>query len=129
MAAAFAALVLASVAPDAHAQTTRPTPSPFSSPAFSDSPAVGPATLSSTPQRKSLQWDSKGRWGLKFDYQPAPVNGPDFGREMDAGVTYKLTPHLHIGGMLGVSEQPLAHIATPDQSPAPRVRLETTFKF
>lgn len=129
MAAAVAALASAGVAVDAHAQNSRSTPSPFSSTAFGDSASAGSATLSPTPQRKSLQWDSKGRWGLKFDYQTAPVNGPDFGREMDAGVTYKLTPHLHIGGMLGMSEQPLAHIATPDQAPAPRVRLETTFKF
>jgi hypothetical protein len=129
LAATCAALALASVAMGAYAQprTSTPAVNPFSSSAFGDS-SVGATSLSSAPQRKSLQWDTKGRWGLKFDYQQPAPNGPDW-REMDVGPVYKLSPRFHIAGTVGVTEQPQNHFTSPDQSPQPRVRLETTFKF
>jgi hypothetical protein len=80
---------------------------------------------------KSFEWDSaKSRWGLKLDLdQPGP-------REMDlnnvqAGAYYKLTPTLRVGGVVSLGDQ--VNLTTrPDgtpQAPAPRVRLETAFKF
>jgi hypothetical protein len=127
LAAVCAALALASVATAARAKTGDPV-SPFSGSAYSDTTTAGPATLSPNAPRKSLQWDSKGRWGLKFDYQqPAPSTTG--WRDIDAGMYYKLTPQLHIGGSVGLTDQPLSHIPLPEQSAQPHVRLETTFKF
>ena len=81
---------------------------------------------------KSFEWDSaKSRWGLKLDLdQPGPRD-----REMDlnsvqAGAYYKLTPSLRVGGTVSLGDT--ATLTRPDgtpQAPAPRVRLETAFKF
>ena len=82
---------------------------------------------------KSFEWDStKSRWGLKLDLdQPGPRD-----REMDlnnvqAGAYYKLTPSLRVGGAVTLGGQ--TNLAPrPDgtpQAPAPKVRLETAFKF
>jgi hypothetical protein len=79
---------------------------------------------------KSFDWDnSKSRWGLKLD-----LDQPGY-REMDlnnvqAGVTYKLTPSLRVGGLVSLGD-PAASVPrdVAPQPPAPRVRLETTFKF
>ncbi len=129
MAATCAAFAMASAAAGAYAQprTSTPAANPFSSSAFGES-SVGATTLSPAPQRKSLQWDTKGRWGLKFDYQQPAPNGPDW-REVDVGPVWKASPRIHISGTVGFTDQPQAHAATPDQTPQPRVRLETTFKF
>jgi hypothetical protein len=79
---------------------------------------------------KSFEWDSsKSRWGLKLD-----LDQPGY-REMDlnnvqAGVTYKLTPQLRVGGVVSLGD-PAASVPrdVAPQAPAPRVRLETAFKF
>ena len=80
---------------------------------------------------KTFEWDSsKSRWGLRLDLdQPGP-------REMNlnnvqAGAYYKLTPSLRVGGVVSLGDPssiaPRADV--PPQAPAPRVRLETAFKF
>jgi hypothetical protein len=45
-------------------------------------------------------------------------------------VFYKVTPRLHIGGSVNLAPDQIENqrFGTP-QMPAPRVRLETTFKF
>jgi hypothetical protein len=79
---------------------------------------------------KSFEWDSsKSRWGLKLD-----LDQPGY-REMDlnnvqAGAYYKLTPSLRVGGVVSLGD-PAASVPrdVAPQPPAPRVRLETAFKF
>jgi hypothetical protein len=95
--------------------------------AFSDTGAS--ITLHPATPRKTLNWDTKGRWGVKLDYQQ-PAMHDDQWQSIDAGPYYKVTPHLHIGGTVGLSGQSDPRMPTPGpQSAQPRVRLETTFKF
>ena len=82
--------------------------------------------------RRSLQWDSKrGRWGLKLDMdQPVgrPLSYTD--RDVQAGAYYKITPSFRVGG--AVSLGAMSSESNPNTIPAdkaPRVRLETAFKF
>jgi hypothetical protein len=82
------------------------------------------------PAHKSFEWDSaKSRWGLKLD-----LDQPGY-REMDlnnvqAGVTYKLTQSLRVGGVVSLGD-PAASVPrdVAPVPPAPRVKLTTEFKF
>lgn len=94
--------------------------------AFGDTGAN--ASLHITPPRKTMQWDGKGRWGLKFDYQQPTSHGDQY-QSFDAGTFYKFTPRLHISGTVGVSDPTDPRVPPVQQQPQPRVRLETTFKF
>lgn len=129
MAAIGAALAMAGVAAGAHAaaRSSDSTAAAAAASAFSDTGTAN--TLVPNAPRKSLQWDSKGRWGLKFDYQQPPARDAQW-QSIDAGAYYKLTPRLHIGGSVGLADQPDPRVMTPEQQTRqPRVRLETTFKF
>jgi hypothetical protein len=79
---------------------------------------------------KSLQWDSHtGRWGLDLD-MTEPADRDMQWRDARFGVDYRVARNLRAG--VGVS---LGPEFTPDghtldtQGPAPRVRLQTSFKF
>ncbi len=79
---------------------------------------------------RTLQWDQrKGRWGLSFDMSQPAEGAPQWG-DTRVGVTYRVAPGLHTGASVQLGPE-----QTPDgrkldnQGPAPRVRLETTFKF
>ena len=79
--------------------------------------------------RRSMQWDaSKGRWGLKFDMEPSfrELAQKDV---LQAGAYFKVTPSVRVGGAVALGDSKnLATEQLPIQQ-APRVRLETTFKF
>ena len=121
--AAICALTLSGVvASVAHAD---PVTSDMNKPLAADRNQWAPLTT-----HKSFEWDSsKSRWGLKLD-----LDQPGY-REMDlnnvqAGVTYKLTPSLRVGGVVSLGD-PTASVPR-DVAPlpaAPRVRLTTEFKF
>ncbi len=93
----------------------------FSSPHY----APGPITTGRT-----LEWDSrKGRWGLKLGMEQRTDRLGEW-RDVQPGLYYKLTPRLHIGGAVSLAPNPLVNQRLIDpQGAAPRVRLETTFKF
>lgn len=79
--------------------------------------------------RRTLVWDAKkGRWGLMLDINPR--SGVDAqARDVEAGAFFRVTPQLRVGGAVGVGPQ-LAPARKPgDNEEAPRVRLETAFKF
>lgn len=79
--------------------------------------------------RRTLVWDAKkGRWGLMLDINPrAGVDAQ--ARDVEAGAFFRVTPQLRVGGAVGVGPQ-LAPARKPgDNEEAPRVRLETAFKF
>jgi hypothetical protein len=82
------------------------------------------------PVHKSLQWDQKGRWGLKLD-MIQPVGREMQLRDVQAGAYYRVTPSLRVGGAVSLSggqvDQP-DHNTLPSAQ-APQVKLETTFKF
>jgi len=100
--------------------------------------ALGGATLAHAesaqnqllqPEHKTLQWNDKGRWTLKLDMsEPAGRNMQL--RDVQAGAYYHLTPSLRVGGAVTFGDESLQpdHTTLP-QTQAPRVKLETSFKF
>jgi hypothetical protein len=85
----------------------------------------GPVTTGRT-----LEWDSrKGRWGLKLGVEQHTDRLSEW-RDVQPGVYFKVTPRLHIGGAVSLAPVPQVDPYVVDPRPAaPRVRLETTFKF
>ena len=79
---------------------------------------------------RTLEWDSrKGRWGLKLGMEQRTDRLGEW-RDVQPGLYYKLTPRLHIGGAVSLAPNPQINQRLVDpQANAPRVRLETTFKF
>jgi len=86
-------------------------------------------SINDAAAKKSLEWDARrGRWGLKLDMEQHVLGDMQW-RDVRPGVYYRVTPRLHIGGALSLTpEQPDVGRIDP-QPTAPRVRLETTFKF
>jgi hypothetical protein len=82
------------------------------------------------PVRHTFQWNPKGRrLYLQLDMSQ-PVGRDMQLRDVQAGAFYRLSPSLRIGGAVAFGDAP----STPDrsnlpQTQAPRVRLETNFKF
>lgn len=77
-----------------------------------------------------LKWDAvKGRWGLTVNLQQ-PSERPSTLNDVQAGAYYRITPSLRVGGSVAFGQQeltPRANQARP--ADAPKVRLETAFKF
>jgi hypothetical protein len=90
-----------------------------------DFAAPGPVTTGGT-----LEWDSrKGRWGFKLGVEQHSDRLSEW-RDVQPGVYFKVTPRLHIGGAVNLAPDPLVDPYVVEPRPAaPRVRLETTFKF
>lgn len=80
--------------------------------------------------RKTLQFDTrKGRWGLSLDLDQ-PVGRDLQLKDVEAGAWFKVTPQLRVGAGVGVGssrDEPIRKPTPKDE--APRVRLETAFKF
>ena len=116
-------LALACVAVTAQAQTT-----PRRTEALVGGQVVdttGPARQ----QRRGLQWNPEGRWGLNLDVEQ-PVGREADWNDVDASASYRLSPSLRLRGSVGLGErQPdPARPAQPERD-QPRVRLETIFRF
>lgn len=122
---AFSSVALAAAAGQACAQPAAPglilAANDFSSPGY----GPGPVTTGRT-----LEWDSrKGRWGLKLGMEQRTDRLGEW-RDVQPGVYYRLTPRLHIGGAVSLAPNPVINQRMIEpQGAAPRVRLETTFKF
>lgn len=81
--------------------------------------------------QKSLTWDARqGRWGVTLNLAE-PVGRNAQLNDFQAGAYFRLTPALRIGGAVALGEQRLtpSYKKTEPQDSAPRVRLETAFKF
>jgi hypothetical protein len=91
----------------------------------------GAAPFSPQGPKKTLQWDAqKGKWGLKLDLDQ-PV-GRDFQlKDVQAGAYFRVTPSIRVGGAvaLGENDPRVAARKNDNREPAPRVKLETAFKF
>ncbi len=122
---ALSTAAVSAVAPVAIAQPNSPglllAANDFSTPNY----GFGPVTTGRT-----LEWDSrKGRWGLKLGVEQRMDRLGEW-RDVQPGLYYKLTPRLHIGGAVSLAPNPQINQRVVDpQATAPRVRLETTFKF
>jgi hypothetical protein len=83
-----------------------------------------------TTRRTTLEWNArKGRWGLKLNMEQHSDRDLQL-QDVQPGVFYRLTPRLHIGGAVSLAPDEIGTSPIGDpQLPAPRVRLETTFKF
>ena len=100
---------------------------------FTAPDAFAPDLNQWSPQagRRTLEWDSKtAHWGVKLDVDPQAARPLSYTNgDVRAGAYYKITPALRVGGAVNlgpVNEAPLPAIS-PDH--APKVRLETAFKF
>jgi len=114
----------------ARAQTAH-APINITSDAFSSfNSAADQSHWSPQPAQKSLFWDQKGHWGLKLDLSQ-PVGRDMQLRDVQAGAYFHITPSIRVGGAvaLGDSSQFDRTTVLPQQSQAPRVKLETNFKF
>lgn len=81
--------------------------------------------------RRTLRWDAKkGRWGLKLDLDQPSSREMEL-QDVKAGAYFKVTPSIRVGGAvsLGETNPALAARKAQQSDPAPRVRLETAFKF
>lgn len=78
--------------------------------------------------RRSLQWDDKARWGVKLDMNQ-PVGRDMQLKDIQAGAYYRLSPSLRVGGAVSLGDSARLNRDTAPQDQAPRVRLETAFKF
>jgi hypothetical protein len=81
-------------------------------------------------QHKTLEWDAaKSRFGLKFDFEQQPGASGDW-RNAQVGAFFKVTPQLHVGAGVSLSDQPNTSANPLAQQPAPpKVHFETTWKF
>ena len=103
--------------------------------AFAQSPAksadfsVRSETSTNAQGGKTLRWERKGRWGVSLDLDQRDERGTQL-NDVQAGAYFRVTPSLRVGGAvaLGEKEAP-SYKKTEPQDSAPRVRLETAFKF
>lgn len=78
--------------------------------------------------RRSLQWDDKARWGVKLDLNQ-PARRDMQLKDIQAGAYYRISPSLRVGGAVALGDSSQINRYTAPQDRAPRVRLETAFKF
>jgi hypothetical protein len=117
------AALLVSVASTAHAESTRTQSTDFS--VRSETPSV------LSPQgAKILKWDTrKGRWGITLNLEQ-PAERDMQWNDVQAGAYFRVTPSLRVGGAVALGEKEAPNFRTTEpQGVAPRVRLETAFKF
>ncbi|MBO9710053.1 MAG: hypothetical protein J7521_17770 [Caulobacter sp.] len=126
------ALILVGSATVAHAQSKprAATPDFAVKSDFSNPASLAPFNPQQGP-KKSLQWDNKkGKWGLKLDLDQ-PVGREMEMKDVQAGAYYSVTPSLRVGGAVALGDNNPAMAARKNdlKEPAPRVKLETAFKF
>jgi hypothetical protein len=89
-----------------------------------------PNQIGPQPPHRSLQWDSHtGRWGLDFE-MTEPSDRDEQWRDARVGLNYRIAGGLRagVGVSLGPEFAPDVH-GIDNTGPAPRVRLQTSFKF
>lgn len=88
------------------------------------------SNLGTLAPRRTLQWDArKGRYGLRLDVDQ-PSERDVTGRDVAVGAYVRLGRSLRVGPTVSLSDDIPANLRRVEpQQPAPRVRLETTFKF
>lgn len=127
IAASVGALALAGAANDAAAQTRGRAPAV----SLTDIAAQSPSTPTAA-QRRGLRWNENGRWGLNFNLNQPVGREADWG-DVEAGAYYRLSPRLRVGAAANLASPEVDPARAPesaaDRRAAPRVRLETIFKF
>ena len=130
IAASAGVLAMAGTATDAAAQTRGRAPSVSLTDVAAQSAA--PASTASTAQRRGLRWTENGRGGLNFNLNQPVGREADWG-DVEAGAYYRLSPRLRVGAAANLASPEIDPARAPesaaDRRAAPRVRLETIFKF
>lgn len=125
------ALILAGSATIANAQAKPHAVAPDFTVKNDFSAASGAGVRYPQDDKRTLRWDAKkGRWGLKLDLDQPSSREMEL-QDVQAGAYFKVTPSLRVGGAvsLGETNPALAARKAQQPDPAPRVRLETAFKF
>ena len=128
LAAATTTLVLLGTASLAHAETAKPRPA--AAQAAAEALTVRgdfDAQAAAAQPNKVLQWDTKkGRWGLKLGLGSLESQW----KNVEAGAFFRITPSLRVGGAVGLETTKDVPVRKRDEEEAaPKVRLETAFKF
>jgi hypothetical protein len=82
------------------------------------------------PSRRALRLDRSGRWSVDFSLDSS-LSDPARVGDVGAGAYYRVNPRLRVGASAGLVEGP-ENPARPvhnSRDVAPRVRLESTFRF
>ncbi len=126
----ISALILMGSAGLAHAQTAPGAAKP--KPEFRVRGELDLGDSRTGPQRteRTMQFDSKsGKWGVELGLG-APVGREADAKDLEAGAYFRVTPSLRVGGAVGLASERDNPVRRPgEKEEAPRVRLETTFKF
>lgn len=126
--AAAATLVLFGTAGQAYAETAKPrtATAPAAAEAFTVRGDFNAQAAAAQPN-KILQWDTKkGRWGLKLGLGSLDAQW----KNVEAGAFFRITPSLRVGGAVGLETTKDVPVRKRDEEEAaPKVRLETAFKF
>lgn len=128
--AGTAALILTGSASMAFAQTKPHSVTPDFS-VKNDFTNAASGVQSPRDDKRTLRFDAKkGRWGLKLDLDQPSSREMEM-QDVQAGAYFKVTPSIRVGGAVSLGETNPAIAARKAQQPdpAPRVRLETAFKF
>ncbi len=114
------AALLASGASTAHAQSAKGKTADF----------TVRGETAATPQGSKSLWDSrKGRWGVTLNLNQRAERDMQL-NDIQAGAYFRVTPSLRVGGAVAFGEQETPEYKkTQPVDAAPRVRLETAFKF
>ncbi len=75
-----------------------------------------------------LEWDAKGRWGLRLDMN-RPTNREADLKDVQAGAYFRITPSLQVGGAVSLGDRLADPKLVTPQDATPRVHLETAFRF
>lgn len=136
MLAGSTALCLLALAGSADAQTVRaravqpssaqPGPDAFS---VSQAGQAGqPNQINPQTRRSTLRWDAvRGRWGLQVDMDQNGQRDLQW-RDVQAGAFYSVTRSFRVGGAVSLGDGTVQPRTAPAPQ-APRVRLETAFRF
>lgn len=129
--AAVSALILLGSAGIAHAQTGPQKPKDNPDFRVRGGFDLRDTKLGAQRSERSLQFDAKtGKWGVQLGIG-APVGREADAKDLEAGAYFRVTPSLKVGGAVGVAsdrDRPVRRPGEKEQE-APRVRLETSFRF
>ena len=127
--AVSAALLVSGAAAGAHAETLRNTtavpPAPLAQLVAND---AAPQSWAAPAPRKTLQFDTKGRWGLRLDMDQL-TNRETKWKDVQAGAYFRITTSLRVGGSVALTDKMASPQQVTPQDSTPRVHLETAFRF
>jgi hypothetical protein len=87
---------------------------------------TGPWTVA--PDHKVIQLGGNSRWGLKLDMEQ-PLGRDMSWKDVKAGAYLHLSPNIRVGGSVNLGDKLAQPQKLTPQDTAPRVHLETAFKF